>query len=257
MPGEDGGAGVDATAGQGALPVGNLGHVRFPVVVVLIGDDDLGLTAGGGDGAQDAFDIFSHRFAGGVAAQFVDAGACRRRRAARSDLAGGEGDQADGSGAGGGIGWGRGDGQSLAAAGRGQARGAQGADRVEDAAGAQVEGVVVRGGDQIDVGGLQRLQHLRLGGVQGQQFARRRAGVRSLDHGFQIGEDHVAAGQMGGDARAAGPFVRGRGVFDQGLAQQAEPQDRRPRPCGRSQRRRARRQKASSIHVVLPLIRRP
>ncbi|MNT28639.1 hypothetical protein D3C72_1643400 [compost metagenome] len=221
-------------------------------MVVLIGDDDLGLTARRLDGVQDALDVLGDRLAGGVAAQFVDAGALGRGGSARPHLAGGEGDQADGSGAGAGVGGGGGVSQGLAAAGRGQARRAQGADSVEDAAGAQVEGVVVGGGDQVDAGGLQRLQHLRTRGVQGQQVARRRPGVGPLDHRLQISEDHMAARQMGDDARAARPFVGSGGVLDQGLTQQAEPQGWRLGPCGRGQRRRACRQKPSSIHAVLP-----
>ena len=85
---------LHAPMGEGPLPVGNVGHVRFPVVVVVIDHHDSGPAAGDSDSLQDPRGVRLDHLTGGVAAQLVDARTPHGGGPAFADLARGEGDEA-------------------------------------------------------------------------------------------------------------------------------------------------------------------
>ena len=95
----------------------------------------------------------------GVDPQLVDPGAQRCRRTAIADLAAGAGDERDSAVGGAAIGRRGGGGEVGAGAGVGEAAFVEFVDRAENAAGAEIVGVVVGGREEPDVPLAEAIEH--------------------------------------------------------------------------------------------------
>ena len=187
MAGKDVRACLEAAPREVALPARHVRRVLFPIVIVVIGDRHIGARRRQGNCGKYACKVFDIEIAGRIAANLVDPGAIGRRGTAVADGAGREGDERNGPA-------GRPAKPGVAAAaevgaaaGMGETAGIECCDGIEHAAGAEIVGVVVRGGAERDIRSGQRVDDRRIGGMQENALARGLARLRAADCRFEIG----------------------------------------------------------------------